>query len=107
MSRLLPFLLVWLSLPLPALAQRTLQVGVGTSLNVNQIFNNVISYLAAGISFLAITMFMVGAFFIVFSRGEADTVKRGKDLMIGAIVGSAVVLGSYAILRTVLYFVYG
>jgi hypothetical protein len=49
-------------------------------------------------------MFTVGAFMIVLSGVKEDYKQKGKDLMVGAILSIAVVLGAYAILRTVDYF---
>ncbi len=94
-------------LPASVLAQgRTLSLGMGTSRNVSQVLVAIINYMAGAIVFLATAMFIVGAFFITFSRGEADAVTKGKNFMINGIIGMAVVLGSYAILRTVFYFIY-
>ena len=91
----------------PSLAHaRTLAITLGTSLSVEAILTNIINYLAAAIVFVASAAFVVGAYFITFSRGEPDTVNRGKSLMIGSIIGMAVVLGAFAILRTVFYFIY-
>lgn len=93
-------------LPELADAQRTLPVG-GTFSSVEAIITRVINYLAGVIIFVASMMFTVGAFFVTFSRGDGDQLKRGKDLIIGAIIGMAVVLGSFSILRTIFYIIYG
>jgi hypothetical protein len=95
-----------LSAPWQVHAARTLGVNIGTALNVEQILTNIINYMAGAIIFVAAVAFAVGAFYITFSRGEPDLVKRGKDMIIGSVIGMAVVLGSFAILRTVFFFIY-
>lgn len=94
-----------LFVPTSALA-RTLHVGVGTSYSVEVILTRIINYMAGAVVFCAAAMFAVGALYVTASRGDADTVKKGKGLIIGAIVGAAVVLGSFAILRTIFYYIY-
>ena len=101
----LPALLAGILLPLSAHA-RQLSVNLGSNLSVEAILTNIINYMAGAIIFLASVMFVIGAFFITFSRGEADSVTKGKNFMIGSVIGMTIVLGSYAILRTVFYFIY-
>ena len=49
---------------------------------------------------------MVAALVFIVSRGKDDMVQWGKDLMTGSLMGLVVALGSYAMLRTVYYFLY-
>jgi hypothetical protein len=98
--------LIALLTPLGAQAQRQLPVNIGTALSVEAILTNIINYMALAIIFVAAASFVVGAFFITFSRGDPDQVNRGKSLLIGSLIGMGVVLGSFAILRTVLFFIY-
>jgi hypothetical protein len=90
--------------PLPALAQRTLVVGTGTSYTFYEIANRIITYMAAVITPFAVVMFIVGAFMITVSGVKEDYKQKGKDLMIGGVFSIAVVTGAYALLRTVDYF---
>jgi hypothetical protein len=92
-------------LPQAALA-RTLHVGVGTQFSVEVVLTRIINYMAGAVVFAAAAMFAVGALYVTASRGDADTVKKGKNLIIGAIIGAAIVLGSFAILRTIFYYIY-
>lgn len=78
-----------------------LNVGTGTSLGFWQIANNAITFLAGAISAIAVTMFLIGAFFVTVSGVKEDYRQRGKDLMIGSILSLAVVAGAYSILRLV------
>ena len=66
----------------------------------------IINYMAGALIFVISAMVIVGALFIVLSRGESEMVTKGKNLIIGSLIGAAVVLGAYSILRTVFYFVY-
>lgn len=93
-----------LTAPAIALAQSTprmLPVNTGTSLGFWQIANNAITFLAGAISAIAVTMFIIGAFFVTVSGVKEDYRQRGKDLMIGSILSLAVVAGAYSILRLV------
>lgn len=92
-------------LPIVAFAQgRTLPVNIGTSYDFETIIQNVIDFLAASITTIATVMFLVGAFMIVLAGAKEDFKEKGKDLMVGSIVSIGVVLGAYAIYRTVASF---
>ncbi len=80
---------------------RTLTVNIGTSFDFQTIVLNVIDFLATTITTIATVMFLVGAFMIVLAGAKEDYKQRGKDLMIGSIMSIAVVLGAYAIYRTI------
>lgn len=86
-------------------ANRTLIVN-GGNLSLELIITRIINYMAGVIVFFALVMFVIGAFIITFSRGDSDKVKRGKDMVIGAVIGMGVVLGAFSILRTVFYIIY-
>lgn len=88
-----------------AAAPRSLIVP-GIKATFAQIMAQIIGSLAQASVAVCTVLFVVGAFYWVFSRGEESHVKTGKDLMIGSLVGLAVILGSYAILRTVFYYLY-
>lgn len=90
--------------PFQAMAANTLQVSVGTPLNFQTIVQQVINFLAGTITTVATVMFLVGAFMIVLAGAKEDYKQRGKDLMIGSIMSIAVVLGAYAIYRTIAAF---
>ena len=79
---------------------------LGANTTFDQLLSNVTGFLAGTIVTLCIATFLIGAFFLVISRGKQDQVERGKNLMIGSLIGLAIVLGSYAILRTAFYILY-
>ena len=70
------------------------------------ILYNIINFLAITSSFLTIAIFILGALILTASRGKDDMVQWGKDLMTGSVIGFVVILSSYAMLRTVYYFLY-
>lgn len=76
----------------------------GTNLSIVQIADRVITFMAGSIVAVGTAMFIVGAFMLVLSGAKEEYKDKAKNLMIGSIVSIAVVLGAYAILRTVDYF---
>jgi hypothetical protein len=105
-TRLLASSAALLAVPYAVLAQQGahLVVGTGTSFSFWAIINRIITYLTGAIAAVAMTMFVVGAFFITLSGAQEDYRQKGKDLIYGSLISLAVVLGAYAILRTVDYF---
>jgi hypothetical protein len=95
----------FLSLPGLCAAQRTLQVGIGTEFDFLTLAGNLMNYLASTITIVSSVVFIIGAFMMVASRGKDDQVSTGKAMMTGSLIGMCVVLGSYGIYRTVLYFI--
>lgn len=80
--------------------------GLGVDLTLNEFNQNFFGFLAVTIVSLCVILFLIGAFLTVLSRGKQDTVQKGKDLMLWSLVGLAVVLGSYGIVRTAFFFLY-
>lgn len=62
--------------------------------------------LSFAIEFVCTALFLIGAFLYTASRGQDQWVQKGKDFMLGSVLGLMTVVGSYAILRTVYYFIY-
>jgi len=92
--------------PLTAAAQRTLKIGVDTGLTLKQVFENILIFMVQLIPVYAVAAFMIGALMMVISRGKDDGIDKAKKLIIGSVVGMGVVLGAYAIVRTVYWFVF-
>lgn len=93
-------------LPIPCAAQNTLDVNVGGDLNLMDIAMNIMFFLVALIPIVAVAMFMVGALMLVLAHGKEDQVDNAKKLLLGSVIGMAVVLGSYGIVRTVYWFLF-
>lgn len=47
----------------------------------------------------ALLMFIWGGFHMIFSGGNEETIKKGRTILIWAVVGLLVVLSSYAVLN--------
>lgn len=75
-------------LSIGAIGQNILAVGVGT------------------ISVVCSAVFIAGAFFYASSAGNDQRKSLGKDLMIGAVMGIAIVAGTGAIMNLVYSFIY-
>lgn len=88
----------------PATASAQLVVDIGTRLNIGQLLSNIVNFLAASIGFVTVAIFIFGALKLTASGAHEDWRQQGKDLMIGSLIGMALVLGAYAILRTVMFF---
>lgn len=106
------FATVLLALPVPmwALETRTwtIRTAAGSNLpqlTADQFIGNLIFYLSYLIGFVTTALFLVGALYVVIARGQPDKMEKGKKLMIESLIGMAIVLGAYAILRTVAFIV--
>ncbi len=88
----------------PVSAQQLI-VDIGTPLSLGQITGNIVNFLAASIGFLTVALFMVGALMLTASGFHEEWRNKGKDLMINSLIAMVIVLGAYAILRTVAFFI--
>jgi hypothetical protein len=86
----------------------TMTTGIRLQGGFNQAVNNLISFLAGTITAVTIVLFLIGAFSLIFGAltNNEDLLGKGKNSMKRSLMGMAIVLGSYAILRTVLYLLY-
>jgi hypothetical protein len=85
---------------------RTFPVSIGTGATFNVIVGNFVKFLAMASLSVCGAVFMIGTLFVVISRGKEDQLQKGKDLMVGALIGLGVIGGSYGILRTFFYAIY-
>ena len=60
---------------------------------------NAANYLFTIVGALALLFFIYGGFTLILSRGSTDQVKKGKDIMVAAIVGLIIVFGAYMLVR--------
>jgi hypothetical protein len=95
----------FLSIP-SAFAQTTLAVP-NSGMTPATVVGNIIDTLGLTIFSLSGAAFLLGAMMYVAGFVNEENKSKGKSLMIGAIVGMAVVLASHTIFNTVLFFVYG
>lgn len=47
----------------------------------------------------ALLMFVWGGFHMIFSGGSEERIKKGRDTLLWAVIGMAVILSSYAVLN--------
>ncbi|SRR3989339_751852 len=55
---------------------------------------------------LCLTMFLIGAFVTVAGAGKEEHAKRGKTIMVGSLIGLAIVLLSYTIIKAIYFVIY-
>ena len=70
---------------------------IGTSLT------NAFFYFA---SFIVLSLFVIGAALTVISAGNDTLLQKGKNMMISSLIGLAIIVGSFAIWRTVVSILY-
>lgn len=71
------------------------------------VLQNIVTMLKATITVAAVAVFVVGALMWTISAGDENRKSKGKNMMVGALIGLGIVLGAQAILRTASYFVWG
>ena len=101
-------LLHLLTAPAKALALEDRSVVLNTGIRISWVeaFSNLTGFVAGSAIGVCTLLFLYGAGQLVISRGDQTQVDNGKKAMINALIGLAIVLASYGILRTVLYFLY-
>lgn len=89
-----------------ALFQRFIVVDTGVRTPFLQVMGNIYTFMAVSAAGVCTLLFLLGAAQLTVSKGDQTKVDNGKKLMISALIGLAIILGSYGIIRTVLYFLY-
>lgn len=72
----------------------------GTNVTPAGIITSIVNFLWAAIVAFCTVIFALGALFMILGAGKEDMFQKGKTMMIGGIIGLAVVIGAPAILRT-------
>ena len=70
------------------------------------VITNITAFVSMSAIGVCTVIFLIGAAQLVLSHGDQTKVDNGKKMMIGALIGLAIILGSYAIVRTLVYFLY-
>jgi len=70
--------------------------------SVPQLLGNVLRALFGVLGSIALLMFIYGGFLWLTSGGEAEKIKKGKDTMVWAILGIAIIFSSFAIVSFVI-----
>ena len=80
--------------------------GMSGTLSVNAVILNVLNVGIGTIQVVCAAIFIAGAFFVASSAGDDTRKSLGKDLMIGAVMGIAIVAASKGILNLTFSFLY-
>ncbi|MEA2088770.1 MAG: hypothetical protein U9O55_02950 [Patescibacteria group bacterium] len=67
-----------------------------------QVLVNVFKLMLGLLGSLSLLFFIYGGFVWLFSRGNANMIQKGKDIIIGAVIGMSIVLGSWVIINFVI-----
>ena len=60
---------------------------------------DIANYLFTIVGALALLFFIYGGFTLILSRGATEQVKKGKDIMVAAVIGLIIVFGAYMLVR--------
>ncbi len=82
----------------------TIPNGVGTSLSILQIAQNVLSFLLTIIGIIAIIMLVIGGIMYLTAAGNEDQLDRGKKIVKYSIIGIFIALASLVLVRQVAAF---
>ena len=89
-----------------ALQNRFVFLATGVRISFTQLMGNITGFVAMSAAGVCTLLFLFGAVQITVSHGDQTKVDNGKKMMVSALVGLAIILSAYAIVRTVLYFLY-
>ncbi len=68
---------------------------------------NVFQFLLGILGSLVLFYFIYGGFIWMLSRGNAQMIEKGKNILFGTIIGMAIVLASWVIINFVLFLLLG
>lgn len=91
--------------PLPLLEKAyaaTFTIPGSAGVSIGSIIGKIIGFLQGLIVAFCTAIFAIGALSYILGAGKEDMQQKGKTMMIGALIGLAVVVGAPAILRTFL-----
>ncbi|MDP6561583.1 MAG: hypothetical protein QF793_01525 [Candidatus Peribacteraceae bacterium] len=72
-----------------------------------QVINNLVGTLGVTIFAVSVAAFLIGALMYISGFISEENKNKGKNLMIGALFGMAVVISAKAIFNAAYFFVYG
>tara|TARA_B100000315_G_C14562229_1_gene581095 strand:- start:1707 stop:1970 length:264 start_codon:yes stop_codon:yes gene_type:complete len=72
-----------------------------------QVINNLVGTLGVTIIAVSVAAFLIGALMYISGFISEENKNKGKNLMIGALFGMAVVISAKAIFNAAYFFVYG
>jgi hypothetical protein len=75
--------------------------------NPNILVGNIINFILGFVGTIALVLFIYGGFTWMLSAGSTDKVKKGKNIIIWAVIGLFVVFAAYILVRFVIQGVTG
>jgi hypothetical protein len=84
-----------------------IRTGIDTSVTILTILNGLVNIMLYWGGSISTAVFMLGAFTMVASAGNDEYLSMGKTMMKSAAMGLAIILGSWMMLSTMVYFIYG
>lgn len=99
------FSLAFFSIVFLALGNNAMAVGLDNPLKVNDVptlIGNVINYVLGIVGSLALVMFIYGGIVWMTAAGNEKSIDKGKNILMWAALGLAVIFLSYALTRFVL-----
>lgn len=97
----LPLAVIFFGIPYSARAVDLVNP-LGETYDPRVILGNIISGVLGLIGSVALILFVYGGILLMLSQGDTGKVKKGKDTMLWAAIGLAVVFSSYAITKFVI-----
>lgn len=98
---------LWLCMVPQALAQSTFHIGgLGVNIDFPTLQQNLVGLYSMTIGTVCTVLFLIGAFYMVTSTGSPDRLGKGQKLMLESLLGLAITLGAYAIIRTFYALIY-
>jgi hypothetical protein len=85
----------------PAFAATSLTNPLGSVTNPDVLIANVISVFLGVVGGIALIIFVYGGFLMLISNGNPEKVKKGRDALMWATLGLAVIFGSYGLVQLV------
>jgi hypothetical protein len=74
---------------------------LGTT-NINLVVSRIISYVLGLIGTVSLLLFIYGGLIWMTSAGSSDKVKKGRDILVWAVIGMAVVFTSYILVKFII-----
>lgn len=88
-------------------AALTIQTGISPNVTVSTIVGGLVYILLLWSSLVTTALFLLGCFLMVASGGNDALLSNGKKIMKASLIGLAIILSSWLILSTVVFFIAG
>lgn len=90
-----------------SVANATIPNPLGKDITINSLAATIISYALGLVGTISLLLFVYGGFIWMTSAGASDKVKKGRDIIVWAVIGMAVVFSSYMAVKFVIQGVQG